>query len=97
MKCNWPDSCQESYQSIPGDLKHLGIGQNNLNIYRFKKKKFLFSDSKCLFLWVSTFFLEARNANIIFAEKTQMKVNSLKERKHANLIYTWSDKAFKGQ
>ena len=31
-----------------------------------------------------------------FADKPQMKINSLKKLKHGDLIHTWSDKAFKG-
>jgi len=38
------------------------------------------------------FASETRNT---FAEKPEMKINSLKKQKHGYLIHTWSDKAFK--
>ena len=35
------------------------------------------------------------NAQVTVAQKSQMKINSLKKLEHGCLIYTWSDKAFK--
>ena len=35
---------------------------------------------------LSICFLYARNTDVIFAEKPQMKINSLNKQKHANLI-----------
>ena len=52
-----------------------------------------FLDSKSV--WFRRCFLWARNAPVTFAEKPQMKINSLKKQKHGHLIHTWSDKAFR--
>ena len=37
-----------------------------------------------------------RKSLLLFAEKPQIKINSLKKQKHGYLMHTWSDKAYKG-
>ena len=39
---------------------------------------------------------KVRNAKVTFAEKPQIRINSLKKQEHGYQIHTWSDKAFKG-
>ena len=46
----------------------------------------VFLTQKCLYLRMSPFFLLARNAQVTFAVKSQIKINSLNKQKHAFLI-----------
>ena len=48
---------------------------------------------KCTFLCC---FLKTRNAQVTFAKKPQMKINSLKKQKHLYLLYIWSGINVKG-
>ena len=49
-----------------------------------------------LFLIFLHFFSKESKTKVIFAEKPQMKINSLKKQKHGFLIHAWPDKTFKG-
>jgi len=55
-----------------------------------------FSDSNSIYLFwkFHRFFLETINAQFIFAEKQQMKINNLTKQKYKYFIHTWSDKAW---
>ena len=53
-------------------------------------------DKGGFFLWVSPLLLINKKFASLFAEKPQVKINSLKKHKHWYLIQTWTDKAFKG-
>jgi len=56
-----------------------------------------FSESKSVYF--SDFlhwFLLTRNPQVTFAEKQQMKMNSLRKQKHDYLFHSWLDNEFKG-
>ena len=64
-----------------------------------KDTEFFFLLEKCLiFVCFSCLrcFLMTRNEQVTFAEKQQVKMNSLKKQKHLDLFHTWSNKGLKG-
>ena len=64
-----------------------------------KDTEFFFLLEKCLISVCFSClrcFLMTRNEQVTFAEKQQVKMNSLKKQKHLDLFHTWSNKGLKG-
>ena len=72
----------------------------NLNLTKMWKIKSFFWLGSVYFwfkqLWIFALFLISKKSVSLFCREITNKMNSLNDQKHAYLIHTWLDKAFKG-
>ena len=76
---------------------HAKVAKPDLQWYPWKPNPIKYVEDK-VFISVnfSFAFNKSRNAQVTFAENTQIKIKSFKKQKHWYLINTWADKAFVG-
>jgi len=69
-----------------------------LNLIKLYINNIIFNCTLKTFFWLQKYLCEFLHCILwaINADKPQMKISNFDEQKHAYLIHTWSDKAFKG-